>query len=320
MTRQTFEAWIPEEYGGPVINKMTEISAVESLARVEPMGTDTKHVPRSAGMAFGGALGKADAYTEATGTNDEILLAARKMGVVVRIADEDTKDTASLVNVIAQKQLEWARSQAIGFDNACLGTSVVKNDTTIPFNSLFYSLNTTNAATSYTADANIITTAGALTYADLSNAFEKIETSDFYSEADLVVIAHPSFKAKMRNITGATWDGATSTASDGRPVFVDYSSQGNGTPDRLLGAPVRWSLGARAHATASSAPAGSPLLFVGNRQFLVKGDRSGPEYMIAGADSGPAFLTDEHLLKMRVRRAFAVSNENAWACIEYTAS
>jgi HK97 family phage major capsid protein len=310
MARQTFEDWIPEEWGGPVITKIAEVSAVEGVARPEPMGTDTKHVPRSAGMAFAGAIAKGSPYGEATGTNDDVLLTALKFGTVVRIADEDTKDTAGLVNVIATKQGEWARGHAVGFDNACLGTSVASNGGTVPFNSLYYSLNTANADTGYTADANLTVTAGALTYADISAAFGMVETSDFYEEGAQVVIAHPSFKAKLRDLVG----------TDGHPIFNEYSAQGNGSPDRLLGAPIRWTLGARVHATATSAPTGSPLLFVGNANYLIKGDRSGPEYMVAGADTGAAFLTDEHLLKMRVRRGFAVANENAWAAIEYTAA
>lgn len=308
MARQTFEDWIPEEWGGPVLSKLMETSAVEALARVEPMGTDTKHVPRSAGMDSGGALAKGGTYTEATGTNDDVLLTARKFGRVVRIADEDTKDPAGLINVISTKQTEWARGHAIAFDQACLGTAAAENGTTVPYLSLYQALNTTNSDTSYTADANLIVTAGALTYSDISTAFGLIEGSDFYAESDTVVLAHPSFKQKVRDILD----------SQNRPIFID--AMGPGARSTLLGAPVYWTLGARAHATNTSAPTGSPLLFVGNRQFLVKGDRSGPEYMVAGADSGAAFLTDEHLMKMRIRRGFAVGNENAWACIEYTAA
>lgn len=274
------------------------------------MATDTKHVPRSAGTAFAPVVAKGGTYSEATGTNDEVLLTALKFGQVVRIADEDTKDTAGLVNVIATKQGEWARGHAIGFDVACLGVTAIANGTTKPFNSLYYSLHTTNAATGYTADANIITTAGAMTYTDISTVFGLYETSDFYDEANTHVIAHPSFKQKLRDLLD----------SQNRPIFQEYQVQGGAPVSTLLGAPISWSLGAREHATATSAPTGNPLLFVGNTNYLIKGVRSGPESMVAGADSGASFLTDEHLLKMRIRRGFAVANENAFAAIEYTAS
>jgi hypothetical protein len=66
----------------------------------------------------------------------------------------------------------------------------------------------------------------------------------------------------------------------------------------------------------SDAPTGNPLMFLVNSNLIIKGDRSGVEYNLAGADSGPAFLTDEALLKVRVRRGFAVAREAAHAVLE----
>lgn len=323
MAAQTITDWIPDEFGGAIVTKVNATSAVENLARKEPMTTDVKNVPRSAGMVQTAALAKSSSYGEATGTNDDVTLTARKFGTVVRLADEDIKDEKTREGVVNTKMAEWGRAVAIQLDHACLGVSAVADGTTKPFNSLYYSLNTTNNDVSYTADANLTLTAGALTYAHISDTFEKIETSDFYDEDKLVVIAHPVFKSYLRNLTGTLtyWNGSQAlTASDGRPVFEEHSALGTGAPDRLFGAPVRWTLGARAHATSTSAPTGNQLLFVGNADLLVLGERSAYEYMLAGADSGPAFLTDEALIKMRVRRGFAVANENGWACIEKTAS
>ncbi len=308
MARLTFEDWIPEEWGGPVITKMAELSVVERVARVEPMATDTKHVIRSAGATYLGGIAKGASYTESTGTHDQVLLTAIKQGYVDRIADEDTKDTVGLVNVIQAKQLDWARSYAVGFDNATLGASAAGNGTTVPYTSLYKALRTTNSAVSYTADANRIATGGNLDYSDISSAVSMVEGSDYFAEGDTVVIAHPAFKAYLRNMVD----------SHGDPYWVEGRSQAAGTLDTLLGYPVYWTRGAKTSATATSAPAGNPLLFVGNARFLSKGDRSGPEYMVAPADSGAAFMTDEHLLKFRVRRGFAVANENAFSVIEKT--
>lgn len=310
MARQTFESWIPEEYGGAVITKIGELSAVERFARVEPMSTDTKRVPRSGGMAFAGAIAKGVAYPEDASTNDDIVLTARKLGTVLRVADEDLKDTSQVANIIQTKQLDWARSYAVGFDNACLAVTAAENGTTIPFTSVYKSLTTTNAATGYTANANRIQTAGALTYADLSDLLALVEGGAYWTDSDAFIVAHPAFKALVRNLVG----------SDGHPVFVDYGSQAQGAVSTLLGAPIVWSQGAKTNATASDSPSGNPLMIVGNRQFLIKGDRSGPEYMLASADSGPAFLTDEALLKVRTRRGFAVGHEKAFGVLEITAS
>lgn len=313
MARQTFENWIPEEYQGPVISKITQVSAVEALARPVPMGTDTKRIPRSGGMEFVGAISKGSAYTEDGSSNDEIVLTARKLGKVLRVADEDIKDTAQVANIIATKQLDWARAYAIGFDNATLACTGVENGTTVPYTSLYKRLTTADAATGYTANANLIQTpaagagSGSITYANLSSLFGIVEQGDYWSDGDMAVVAHPAFRAAMRGLL----DDA------GRPLFLENQQSVSGPVDQLWGMPVRWSLGAKTSATATDRPAGgNPLLFVGNRQDLVKGDRSGPEYMLAGADSGPAFLTDEALLKVRVRRAFQVAYPAAWAALE----
>lgn len=313
MARQTFESWIPEEWGGAVITKIRALSAVEAIARREPMGTDTKHVPRSGGMSWQGGIAKGAAYPEDANTNDEVLLTAIKLGNVLRVADEDLKDTAQVANIIQTKQLDWARSYAIGFDNAALGVTAASNGGTIPFTSLYKALTTTNAATGYTANANRIQslTTVAVTYANLSDLFGLVENSNFWADGEMVVIAHPGYRAKLRGIV----DGQQ------RPIFNESSngSAGGGQAgpvDTVFGLPVHWSLGAKTHATSTDAPTGNQLMFIGNRNYIIMGDRSGPEYMLAGADSGPAFLTDEALLKVRVRRGFATANENAWAVLE----
>ncbi|MGH3991901.1 MAG: phage major capsid protein, partial [Pseudonocardiaceae bacterium] len=149
-------------------------------------------------------------------------------------------------------------------------------------------------------------TAVAVSYTNISDLFEKVETSNFWADSEMRVIAHPAYRAKLRNILD----------TQNRPIFTEAQSQAAGTPDQLLGVPIAWSLGARLHATATDAPTGNPLLFVGNAAYLIRGERSGPEYMLAGADSGPAFLTDEALLKVRSRRGFNTGQLAAWAVLE----
>lgn len=312
------DAWVPEQHGGAVVSKIEATSVVERVARVEPMSTATKSVPRSGGVSFSGATAKGVAYSTDSTANDEVLLTARKFGKIIPIAEEDIQDTAGTVSVIETKKVDWARAYAVGFDNACLGTSAAANGTTVPYLSLYQALNTTNSDVGYTADDNVLATAGALEFADLSAVFELVEDSNFWNDPDMVVIAHPKFRAAIRGITGTDtyYDGAAdATASDGRPVFVD-APRGSGVAPTLFDVPILWSLGARVHATATDSPTGNPLLFVGNRQFLIKGDRSGAESMISREAS---WATDEVQLKTRIRRGFAVGNENAWAVLELSA-
>lgn len=304
MARNTYEDWIPEEWDGPVITRVNATSAVEALARRVPMATDTKHVPRSSGVGVA-TVAKGSAYSEDESANDDVLLTARKLGKVIRIADEDLNDV-NYVSIIQTKQNDWATSYARFIDNATLGVTAAENGTTVPFTSLYRALSQNNSDTSYTANANIIQTGGAITYDDFSNVLALVEGGDYFAEGDMIAIAHPAFRASLRGIKDTA----------GNPIFVQGLA---GTPDTVFGYPVRWSTGAKTSTTATDAPSGNPFLAVGNRNYLLLGIRSGPESRQAGPDTGAAFLTDEALLKMRARRGFAVAHEKAFAILEITA-
>ncbi|HVL63451.1 MAG TPA: phage major capsid protein [Microbacterium sp.] len=317
MARDTYEAWIPEEYGSTLIQQIERQSAAERFFRQEPMGTDTKHVPRS-GTVDVAVVAKGGTYTESTGTNDEVLLTARKLGSAVRIADEDIADVPE--GIIEAKKREWAISYAKFLDNATIGVTAAENGTTVPFTSVYKSITTTNAATGYTANANLIQsslvkasgqTIGDInvTYDNLVALFGLLEGSDYFDEANAVVVAHPYFKTIARGMKD----------SNGRPILVGVDTPATDTAAgnmTFFGYPVQWSVGARMNATASKSPTGNRLLVVGNRDLLILGKRSGPEYKVAGADTGVGFLTDENLLKARSRRGFAVGNENGIAVLE----
>ena len=303
MARNTMEAWIPEEYDSQVVQRVNQMSAAEALFRKVPMGTATKSVPRSAGMGVA-VVPKGSAYSEDQSANDSVILSAYKFGSADRLAEEDIDD--SLADVVATKQKDWATSYAKALDNACLGVTAAQNGTTVPFTSVYKALRTTDAATGYTADDNYVATAGtgaAATYAQLSQVVGAIETGDYFDEANLAVIAHPSFKSSFRGILD----------SQNRPIFIQGLA---GTPDSLFGYPVKWSLGAKTSAVNTSAPTGNPLLFVVNTQLMLLGVRSGPESVFIDGRSGLAALTDESILKMRARRAFAVGHPGAAAVLE----
>jgi len=306
MAQNNFNDWIPEEWGGAVIQRVNQTSAVEALARREPMGTDAKNVLRSAGVGVS-AVAKGAAYTEDTSVNDDVTLTARKFGQAIRIADEDMKDTSGVVNIIATKQLDWATSYAKFIDNATLATSAASNGTTVPFNSVYYALTQTNSDTSYTANANLTQTGSAsVTYDNLSEALGDYEEGDFFDESFTRVVAHPYFRRALRGIKD----------DQGMPIFVRGQGGDAGTPDTVFGHPVTWSNGCRLSATATSAPAGNPIMVFGNMQYLILGVRSGPESMTAGADTGVGFLTDDAILKMRARRGFVVGHEKAFSVLE----
>lgn len=306
MAQNNFDDWIPEEWGSDVIQRVNQVSAVEALARREPMNTDAKNVPRSAGVGVA-AIAKGAAYGEDTSLNDDVTLTARKFGQAIRIADEDMKDTSGTVNIIATKQLDWATSYAKFVDNATLATSAAGNGTTVPFNSVYYALTQNNTDTGYTANANRTQTgSGGVDYDNLSDALGDYEEGDYFDESTTRVIAHPYFRRALRGIKD----------DQGMPVFVRGQQGDRGTPDTVFGHPITWSNGCRLSATATANPAGNPIMIFGNMDYLILGVRSGPESMTAGADTGVGFLTDDAILKMRARRGFAVGHEKAFSVLE----
>jgi HK97 family phage major capsid protein len=306
MTLNDHATWVPEEWGGPVLTQVLALSAVEALGRHEPMGTNTKHVPRDGGIGLD-ILDKGDVYTEDGTEDDEVLLTSRKFGRALSLADEDVKDAESLVDVLNAKKVGWAGSFAKGFDNACLATVGAQGmAANRPFTSVYQTVRTADADLGYTANANYVSTA-AVTYANLSEALGVYEDGSWFSDADTVVIASPAFKRIFRDILD----------ENDHPIFLQGTA---GTPDTLFGYTCFWSQGARTSTAATNAPTGNPLLIVGNQRLLIVGDRSGPESFVAGADSGVGFATDEAKLKCRARRGFAVGHPTGFAVLEQTAS
>ena len=302
MARATFEGWLPEEKDSSVITRINAISAVESLARRLPMNSTTKSFPRSGGMDVS-EVAKGAAYGEDTSANDEITLTAKKFGKAIRIAEEDIDD--SVADILNAKKTDWASSYARFIDNACLATTGDLG-VGVPFVSVYRAV-TTAGYGGYVANANRIQTGGDVTYANLSETLGLAEASDSFDEANTVVIAHPSFKGAFRGMVD----------DNGRPIFVEGLA---GTPSTLFGYTVRWSAGARTSATATSRPAGNPILVVGARDALMLGVRSGPESVVIDGKDGASALTDETILKVRARRAFGVAYPDAFGVLEITAA
>jgi HK97 family phage major capsid protein len=297
MTRNTLEAWIPEEWEtSRVVQSITQVSAIEALAARITMGSDTKHVPRTAGMDVA-VVAKGGTYGEDTSLNDEVLLSAIKFGKAARIAEEDIDD--SVANVIEAKMIGWGKSYAKMLDNASLAVSAASNGTTVPFTSLYQLLNTTDATVSYTGGANITTasSSGAPTYSEFNTAMGLVESGDYFDENVMVAIAHPAFRKSLRGVLD----------SQNRPIFIEGTA---GTPDRIFNTPIRWSLGAKLAATATSAPTGRAVMAFVNPELLLLGIRSGPESVFIDGRDGLSALTDESILKMRARRGFAYGHPN----------
>ena len=306
--RDTMEAWIPEEFDSQVIMRVNQISGVEALGSPVPMNSETRSVPRSAGVGVS-LVAKGGTYNEDTSVNDSVILSAQKFGQAVRIAEEDIDD--AIADVIATKQKDWATSYGKMFDNACLATSAAPG-VGVPFTSVYYALTQSNSATGYNANSNLTQTgSGGTTYTTLSNSLGNVERGNYFDISEMVCLAHPAYRNLLRNIKD----------NNGRPIFQESTAgfPGGGmaaSPDTIFGIPIHWSLGAMTSATATPTPTGSPLLVWANRNYMIVGRRSGPESVFIDGRNGLSALTDESILKMRARRAFAVGHENAFAVHE----
>lgn len=311
--------WIPIEYGSEVVQRVLAESAVERFGRPVPMSTRTKEIPRSAGLTVTANT----TYSDDASANDSVILKARRHIARFSIDEDDLDDANSLVNVIATKSMDWAISYADEFDNSCLGVSAAESDTPSdlrPYTSLYKALRTTDSDVGYTADTNYLTwdddnlsisasATGASAYEKFSALFEKVENGKYWNQAEMLVIAHPSFRSVMR----LAMDG------NGSPIFKEsaYIDSATQRPvDTLFTTPIAWSRGARVSATATDNPTGNPLMFYVNRRYMARGDRSGPESQVAAAR--PQDDTDVTSVKFRVRKGFKLTHPLAASVLERT--
>jgi HK97 family phage major capsid protein len=310
MAVNDFDQWIPVEYSPDVIQRVKQMSAVIAHGQPVPMTTQSRSTPRSGGVIMGG-IAKGGSYDQdTTTTNDDVWLYAQKYGSAVPIAEEDLND--SLADIVNSKTVDAATSFAKLYDNSCLGVTAAKSSTSWAFDSLYYILSQTDATVDYTANANITQTAtGGLTYANTRAPLAKVEQSDFYDPAGIVVIAHPAFADGLRSILDA----------NDRPIFNESSNGtaggGQGGVPTLFSHPLHWSLGAKTAATPSQAPGGNPLLIIASKQYLMVGNREPLSIQSIDGTTGLGALSDTAYLKFRARKAFAPGHPKAFAILEW---
>jgi HK97 family phage major capsid protein len=287
--------WVPEATSSEVLTRIYEVSAVESLARRVTMTSPSQRVPRFAheGVSIvpeGGLIPVQDADL------DSVLLEANKWADRFTISVEDDRD--AIVSLIDSFKLSWADSYARELDNACLGVTaaVTGPGTDVPFESVYAAAD----AAGNVVDIGAVGTPAPLTYEMLNDAFGTLEDGDY--NGNLVVVAHPSFKGALRNLKDEAGDRVVSD-----PL-------GAGVPT-IFGYQLAFSRGARTSATATHAPAGNPLLIVGNKDHMILGVLDGPESAVADH----RWEYDEREVKMRSRRAFAAATGEAFVVLEKVA-
>lgn len=318
--RQDMDVWKPVETGGDVIRELNRVSAVESVARPEPMASDTKRVRRSGDFDVAG-VAKGAEYGFDTNTNDYVELIAAKVGGLRKFAEEDLGgDVEGGTDLLAETEKQAANALAVTFDQGTIGTTAARNGTTVLWPSIYWTLAQSAGALplgAYVGGANIVqwdqsdvTADGKVGYRAISQVLGIYEEGPYYDEGNTVILASPAWKRVLREVMDA----------NGRPYWQDGQ-------DNLFGYPVRWTVGARKHATTTSKPTGSPLLVVANTQLLIKGMarltpqmvNANPGVAIQRAVDGIGFLSDEAIFKAAMRRAFVLGEPRGAAILEYNA-
>jgi HK97 family phage major capsid protein len=269
--------WLPEPKDSQVLQAVLESSTVESVARKVNMTSRTVSVPRHdaegiATVAEHGTIPLQDA------TLDEVSLTAVKFAARHAISLEGTRD--GIADEINLFKTRWASNFGVALDNAALGA------TGGPFTSV------------YASGAEKVTLTGALTYEQLSDIVGDLEVGPYGD--DLVVIAHPAFKAALRNM------------KDDQGLRVLSDPLAAGTPS-IFGYDVKFSKGAVASTGFSDRPAGKALMIVGSKRNLILGTRDGVESALSDQ---ARWETDEVELKVRARRGFVVADASAFTVIE----
>jgi HK97 family phage major capsid protein len=284
--------YIFEEQGSSVIQALIANSAVESFARREAMASRTKSVPRFVADAPE-VVAEGAAIPDAAATLDEIVLIARKYAKIFHVSEEDIND--SLVDVLNTYKTEWASRFARKYDNACLGVTVEADGTDVaPYTSVYRAVSE--------GSGDIIEAADTVTFADINDALGIVETSEYFDAANTVFMAHPKMLADLRGMEDST----------GQLILPNPIAA---TPGSLFGYPLVVSYGAITSNAATESPTGNPLLIVGNRQMMINGVRGGVESVVS---RDAEFNTDGVLLKTRIRRAFEVARQEAFAIVERT--
>jgi hypothetical protein len=303
--------WIPIEWDSEVISRVMATSAIEATSQRHPMATSTKRILRQSGYT----VTSGSNYTVDAGSLDYVILTARRfMGQSV-LDEDDLADTEMIVDTIAQRALDYAISYATSLDNACIGVTAVEDSgsstSKVPFTSIYKAVRTNGAGSEsgYVADTNYINWSGAASaaYTNLSTTLKLVETSDYWDENNALIIANPAFRDVLRQVKD----------NNGTPIFVRGQGTDSGQPDTLFGVEIFWSRGAKTSATMTSTPQGNPLLvFVGDRNLMKLGVRSGPESRLDHSRAHDD--VDDTAVKFRTRRGFQLGRIAGFAVLEKT--
>lgn len=313
--------WIPEEWGGALIERYRNTSAVDAAAgRREPMTADIKKIPKdsdaSVQFTATGATYAQDATVAA-----RVQLDAAKLTHLSAFNEEDLSDSSAFVNAMNAKKLDATSNLALLFDNACLAvTGAMTSLPGAPYASVYNNVATNAAGNILELGTGTPANVKGNTRQSVLNALTIAENSQWASE-DLIWIASPAFRTYFR--------GLDSSGTQGVNLFAGPmgGAPGNLATSPVAGYPIYYSRSARLAATATYTPTagigvkgalGNAIAVLVPRRQLIIGDRAPLESQYSPPTNGIGMLSDTAYMKMRRRAAFILGEASAAAVIEIT--
>jgi HK97 family phage major capsid protein len=259
---------VPDEFETEIITLREQYGVFRRNARVVPMGSDVKRLPKRVGTYTAYFVGEAQAITESQQTMDQVQLVAKKLGIVGTISSELNED--NVVNLGDDLAGEMAYAFALKEDDCGFN-----GDGTSTFGGIVGLLNSLTDATYQVSDGGASAYSG-VTLAEISAGLAKL----------------PAWAAQRNNIKifcpKAAYHGAFEriAASAGGATAAEVA--GGLTSPRFLGYPVEFT-----QVIPATQSAGATFAYIGDlAQGCIFGDRR--QQAVAFSDSAlNAFEQDE---------------------------
>ncbi len=276
---------VPEEYSNQIIMLENQDSIIRRLARLFPMGTDTRNLPKQLTNVSVSWVGEGTAISETNPTLGRIVQTAKKVAAIVKLTDELLADNKVGMDKFIMELV--AEAIATEEDRVALVGNTGGGD---PFDGLLYA-----------TGVNSVTMAG---------------TSVAYDDViDLIHSVNAKYRAGASIVTSTDGLKLLLKLKDGADQYI-YSSPKEGIPATLCGYPIEISdtipsnLGGGTDETA---------IFFGNfKKHLFISDRGG--YVVDSSNSASdisnsqsAYLEDEIWYRFKKRMAITVANAGAFA-------
>jgi HK97 family phage major capsid protein len=248
---------VPDSWLSTLIALMEQYGVFRRIANIIPMTRDTLHWPRRTGGLNAYFIGEGTAPTESTATWDDVLLIAKKLGILIRVSNELLEDAVVDVGDLIMREI--ALAMATKEDDLILNGDGTQSSGGITGLLDSTKLGTTTGSV-FTATGH--TTLDAITLKDILNFMGILPQ---YALDGAVFICNQQFATSVFGQLMANGGGNTLST-------IAYGNNGAPTPKRFLGVPIYVSQ----KMTSLSSPSGKFGCLYGNiNKAVAFGERRG---------------------------------------------